>query len=94
MPKTIIEERSVTDAEGAEIAHWDFFCLCDSARGDGFLSEGWPTRKLAKARGDQHLAEHESGKPAPEKGELMSPAEAARARTIAEALAAARAGKG
>ena len=40
---------------------YDFECAdCD------FTSTGWPTKKAATARGQQHKDEHESGAPMPE----------------------------
>lgn len=35
----------------------------------GFVSSGWPTKKAASERGEQHAAEHESGEPMPELAE-------------------------
>ncbi len=78
--KTVIEKREV-DLNDSPTMYYDFACQC------GFLSEGWPTRKLAKERGDQHLAEHETGEPPPEKGELLAGAIRTAADGIAEALA-------
>jgi len=44
---------------------WDFQCpgvegspCGDPATGQPFVSTGWPTKKAATARGEQHLAEH------------------------------------
>lgn len=31
-----------------------------------FVSRGWPTKKAATERGQQHQAEHETGVPMPE----------------------------
>lgn len=31
-----------------------------------FVSTGWPTKKAAGERGQQHQAEHETGEPMPE----------------------------
>lgn len=36
---------------------YDAECAC------GFTSAGWPQRKLAAARVDEHAAEHETGEP-------------------------------
>lgn len=78
--QTKIEKREV-EVDGKVTACWDLACECT------FLSEGWPTRKLADLRRDQHLAEHETGEPAPEKGLLMSNPERTAADGIAAALA-------
>jgi hypothetical protein len=51
----------VTEGPGG----WDFTCPAP----DGvctFTSTGWPTKKLADARGRQHLDEHETGQVMPE----------------------------
>lgn len=54
-----ILDQSVTEGEGG----WDFQCPgvsgqpCGDA-GVGFRSTGWPTKKAAAARGEQHFAEH------------------------------------
>lgn len=75
--KTVIEKAEVDDQ-----TYYDLACEC------GFLSEGWPTKKLATARRDQHVAEHETGDPAPPKAELLSvPAEDRAAQNISDALA-------
>lgn len=79
---------------GKEVDHYDAFCLCDPVRGEGFLSEGWPTKRLAKARLDQHLEEHRTGEPAPPHAELMTPAEQVQAVDIATALAEAKKARG
>ncbi len=74
--------KRTVDVDGTPTDYWDV------VSSSGFLSEGWPTRKLAIARRDQHLAEHETGKPAPPKAELLSePEEDQLARGIADALA-------
>ena len=79
--KTLIDKREV-EVDGTTTPYYDLACQC------GFLSEGWPQRKLAEARRDQHLAEHETGEPAPDKRELLVEHENDRAaRGIAEALA-------
>lgn len=36
----------------------------------GFISSGWPTKKAAKERFEQHVTEHETGKPAPDQADL------------------------
>lgn len=39
----------------------DYHCkVCE------FVSSGWPTKKAAATRGAEHMAEHETGDPAPE----------------------------
>lgn len=85
--KTVIEKREI-DVGGVATLYYDFACEC------GFLSEGWPTKKLATARRDQHLAEHETGRPAPSKADLLvsEPLEHRAARGIARALAKRRLG--
>ena len=48
---------SVKEVDGA----WTFICPVTSGCGDvdgGFVSSGWPTKKVAKARGQQHFDEH------------------------------------
>ncbi len=68
-------------------AYYDLACEC------GFLSEGWPTKKLATERRDQHVIEHDTGEPAPPKAELLTePAEDRAAQNIARALANRRRG--
>lgn len=53
---------------------WDF--VCDEPRGCGipggtpFPSTGWPTKKIAEARGAQHKREHQEGVPMPELAEF------------------------
>ncbi len=70
------------DVGGVETDYWDV------ASSSGFLSQGWPTKKLALERRDQHLTEHETGEPAPPKADLLTvPEEDQLARGIAEALA-------
>lgn len=60
---------------------WDFTCPC------GFNSAGWPTEALAQARLDQHLEEHKTGVPAPDKDELLvDPEHKSAAALIADAL--------
>lgn len=39
---------------------WEGGCTC------GFSSKGWPTKKLATERMEDHVAEHETGEPAQE----------------------------
>lgn len=39
---------------------WDFACpLTDGSCGAGFTSTGWPTKKIAVARGRGHMDEHQ-----------------------------------
>jgi hypothetical protein len=51
---------AVTEGEGG----WDFACpvtdgSCgDPAAGTSFTSTGWPTKKTATARGQEHFDEH------------------------------------
>jgi hypothetical protein len=79
--KTAIE-RSEVEVAGEPTTYYDVACEC------GFLSEGWPQRKLATERRDQHLAEHETGDPAPSPGDLLaSTADRDAADGIALALA-------
>lgn len=78
--QTKIEKREV-EVDGTPTAYYDVACECT------WLSEGWPERKLATARRDQHVTEHETGEPAPEKGELMSGPQRSAADGIAAALA-------
>lgn len=51
---------------------WDFRCpgIVDSRCGDvatgvPFISTGWPTKKVAMARGDYHFREHVTGEVSP-----------------------------
>ena len=52
---------SITSPDNGET--WDFNCpKTDGSCGDngiGFTSTGWPSAKVAKARGRQHFDEHE-----------------------------------
>lgn len=47
-----------------ETGTWKFECVkpvdspCGIPGGPGFVSSGWPTKKSALARGEQHFAEH------------------------------------
>lgn len=43
---------------------WTAICAC------GFTSTGWPTRKQAKIREEQHITEHSTGEPMPDKAEV------------------------
>jgi hypothetical protein len=86
-PRTMVQ-RFTVDSDSGELAHYDLYCEC------GFLSEGWPTKKLAEARCDQHLEEHRTGKPAPPHIELLAGDEATQAKNIADALQAAKAARG
>lgn len=53
-------DKSVTQNENG----WDFECPniqgspCGEPGGRGFLSTGWPTKKAALARGQEHFDEH------------------------------------
>lgn len=58
---------------------WTFQCpgFDDSPCGDPntgqpFVSSGWPTKKVAEARGLQHIDEHEGGDPMPELAEFRA----------------------
>lgn len=48
---------------------WTFQCPgvqgspCGDPGGQPFHSDGWPSRKVAAARGEQHFEEHRTGKP-------------------------------
>jgi hypothetical protein len=58
--------------ERADDDSWTFQCPgvagspCGDPGGRPFHSSGWPTKKTAEARGQQHLDEHEGGEPMPE----------------------------
>lgn len=83
-------EKSEVEVDGEKVTYWDV--ACGECPG-GFLSEGWPTKKLAMERRDQHVKEHETGEPAPPKAELLTePAQDRAARNIAQALASRRRG--
>jgi hypothetical protein len=47
---------------GSDENGWDFACpVTDGSCGDagvGFTSTGWPTRKVAEARGQEHFYDH------------------------------------
>jgi hypothetical protein len=52
---------------------WDFVCPHPSPCGDPntgapFMSTGWPTKKIATIRGQQHLDEHAEGDAAKAEG--------------------------
>ena len=52
-------DRAVTEGEGG----WDFHCpvndgTCGEPGDASFSSTGWPTRKTATARGQQHFDDH------------------------------------
>jgi hypothetical protein len=56
----------------ADDGSWTFQCpgvfgspCGDPGSGRPFHSSGWPTKATATARGEQHLAEHETGEPMP-----------------------------
>lgn len=67
-----ILDRSVTKADDDT---WTFQCpgvvgsLCGPSDGPTFSSSGWPTKKLAMARGAQHFEDHK-GTPMPELAEF------------------------
>lgn len=67
MAKKILEDAVFSPDDGAT---WTFLCPvtngCGEPEGRGFLSEGWPTRKVALARGQQHFDEHKDLDPMPE----------------------------
>jgi hypothetical protein len=58
---TILDQSVSSPDEGAT---WDFVCPVYIGCGDptpggiGFTSKGWPTKKVALARGRQHFDEH------------------------------------
>lgn len=46
---------------------WDFSCAVFAGNAlCGFQSTGWPTKKVAVARADQHLTEHKEHVPMPD----------------------------
>lgn len=54
----------MTDVTKAEDGSWTYTCPgypFDACGGDlpSFTSSGWPTKKIAEARGAQHEAEHD-----------------------------------
>lgn len=57
---TVLEKSVTRDEDGS----WAFQCPnptdhpCGEPGGPGFRSSGWPTRKVAEARGAEHFAEH------------------------------------
>lgn len=58
---------------------WTFHCpgidgspCGDPGTGQPFVSSGWPTKKVANARGTQHLDEHKGGVPMPELDEFRA----------------------
>lgn len=63
-----------------EAGTWDFQCPgpvddpCGTVRegGPGFRSSGWPTKKVALSRGEQHFAEHKGEGPAMDMHEFMA----------------------
>lgn len=59
MAKKVLEDAVTTPDDGGS---WDFRCPvntgCGEPGGAGFESTGWPTRKVALARGQQHFYEH------------------------------------
>ncbi len=87
MPKTLIQKSSVTTSEGEDLTHYDLGCEC------GYTAIGFPTRKLADNRKSEHLAEHETGEPAPPINDAFTTEEQSAADRIADALAAARNGR-
>lgn len=88
-------QRSSVTVDDRQVDSWDAFCLCDPSRGQGFLSEGWPTKALAQARLDQHIEEHVTGVPARPHTDLLADAgERQQAVDIAAALSAAKQSRG
>lgn len=64
----------MTDTTQADDGSWTYTCpgdqgsMCgDPNTGATFTSAGWPTKKVAEARGVQHIADHQ-GTPMPELG--------------------------
>lgn len=57
---------------------WSFQCPgvegspCGESGGRPFHSSGWPTKKVASARGVQHFDEHTSGEAAPSLDEFRA----------------------
>lgn len=63
MGKLLTESVTETDA-----GTWDFHCpvndgSCGTPGGASFSSTGWPTKKDALARGEQHFNDHRSTLP-------------------------------
>lgn len=54
----------VVPVDGDGTRTYDFQCAC------GFTSSGWVSERLAVTRGVEHVAEHDSGEPAPELGQF------------------------
>lgn len=50
----------VVPVDGDDGRSYDGQCAC------GFVTAGWPQKKLAQARLDEHTAEHATGEPARE----------------------------
>lgn len=87
--QTLVQRDTVTVAGGDERGYWDFFCEC------GFLSQGWPKKALAEARGAQHVEEHATGEPAPMHTDLLQGSQDQKAAfDIAQALRDARRARG
>jgi hypothetical protein len=57
---------------------WDFRCpgpvdsLCGVPGGERFKSTGWPSKKVALARGQQHFDEHRGKKAMPQMHHFMA----------------------
>lgn len=58
--------RVVPSGVGVDVSVYTFECAC------GFTSSGWVSERLAVARGVEHVAEHDSGEPAPELAEFRA----------------------
>jgi hypothetical protein len=67
MPKKILDESVTSTDDGTT---WDFQCpgvagsRCGTVDGPPFTSTGWPSKKTALARGQEHFDEHKGNGPA------------------------------